>query len=250
MKRFIIVLLTLLFVVKTAFADSTDYSSMPFNELQAVKNAVDQEYFSRPESSGFVLTQGVYVVGEQIKPGQYYIAMTEPNASSSSSFIAIYENKETFEQEEPYFNKLATFFSYMFLYKDAQSIVLKEGNIVRIDEGIIRFKASPFTKDELYKYEAPEGTLVPNGIYTVGIDIPEGTYTAFPATSKGGELSVYTLETNESGEQQKKKSSDYGHVYIPVMKETVSKQLILKNDEIVEVFDSVILQKQQKLNFD
>ena len=250
MKKFLIALLAFLLIAGTVLAESSDYSSLSFDKLQEIKNAVDREYFSRSESSGFVLPTGTYVVGGQIKPGQYYVAMTEPDVSDYSSLIAVYEDKATFEKEEPYYNKLAKCVVYLFLHEGEKGVLLEEGNVVSISEGTVHFKTTHFTQDELYKYEAPEGTLVPKGIYTVGVDIPEGIYTMFPATAKGGHLSVYALETNKNGETVKKRHSDYGFVSVSVRKEIDSKQLILKKDDIVDVTESVILQKQQKLNFD
>ena len=76
MKRIItVIVIIFLLIIPLALADSPDYSSLSFEELQNLKNAVDLEYNSRPESEGIELKEGVYIVGIDILPGKYYATM-------------------------------------------------------------------------------------------------------------------------------------------------------------------------------
>lgn len=248
----ILLLIAVLSISCNASAEMLDFSAMSFEELQAMKTAVDKEYNARPESEGTTLVSGKYYVGRDIKPGLYFIAMVHPSSSYGASF-ALYENAEILSKEEPGYSKLAKENEYMPLSGDPKSLSLEEQNVLCIDGGPVLLKASVFDPKEYYSYEPPAGTFVPEGNYTVGTEIPAGRYIIYPGTVKGGRYNAYGTITKEDGTtaKQTRNKNDWGSaIDISVVEPIHGDQIELFDGDIVEIGKSVIMQKAQDLNFE
>lgn len=254
MKKLIttLLLIALLIISCAASAEIPDFSAMSFEELQAMKMALDKEYNTRPESEGTTLVSGKYYVGRDIKPGLYFIAMVYPSASYGASF-ALYENAEILSKEEPGYSKLAKENEYMSLSGDPKSLSLEEQNVLCIDGGPVLLKASMFDPKDYYSYEPPAGTFIPEGNYTVGTEIPAGRYIIYPGTVKGGRYNAYGVITKEDGTtaKQTRNKNDWGSaIDISVVEPIQGDQIELFDGDIIEIGKSVIMQKAQKLNFE
>lgn len=246
MKRFLPILLLLVLIATAAFAELPDFSAMSFEELQTMKTALDAEFNSRPESSGIKLGTGSVVIGEDIKPGNYYIAMTQPSRLSQAHY-RIYTDKETFEKEDYLSAENALDSGYLFLGEIPISILLEEGNVFVIDEGNVTLKASQFSDEELYKYEPPQGTYAEIGIYKVGTDIPTGKYLLYPATVKSGEYRLTKTVVNDDGTTEEKYvDSNMVNVSDPLKPISIE----LKEDYILEIKSPIIITKQTPLSFE
>lgn len=251
MKKIITVFISLFMIISCAFAETTDYSSMSFEELDSMKKALDAEYFSRPESSGLMLEAGIYIVGESIKPGQYYAGMVKPNSTNSNAFLVIYKDYETFLQEEPYNTKLALYTNYFSLNDDPKSIILQENYVLSISYGSLLLKTSPFVSTDYYQYEVPGGTLVPNGKYIVGVEIPAGVYNTYPGTVNGGEFSIKVVSKKEDGTTFEDVKPGYNRdINLSFQKEVPSEKIELAEGDILEVRRSIIMSKPKMLQFD
>lgn len=240
MKRFIAAFLSiLLFITPFALSESQDSSFMSVEELMsALGLKSDQIRF---------LGTGEYLVGESIKPGQYYVAMTKPDEIHSSSFFRIYADKATFDKEEPHYHKLALSAQYVFLGDTPKSIILEENNLFVIDEGVIAMKSTPFDESELYVYNPPEGTVVPEGTYVAEEDIPLGKYIAYPADIKGGSYRYLKSIQNEDGTAELKLKDYFAlNIHDPL----VGRSIIIEEGDVLEVRGNIILQKQAPLKFD
>ena len=251
MKKWIPVIIVVLFVFNCAFAEAADYSAMSFEELRAAKKELDAEYFSRPESAGVLLESGKYIVGETIKPGQYYAGMVKPDYNSSNAFLCIYKDNETFLREEPYNTKLAQYSGYFLLNDAPKSIILEEKNVVCISYGSLLLKTTDFEPSDYYVYEAPAGTLLPKGKYIVGTEIPSGTYNTYPGSASGGEFSINVLTPNGDGSfGEMNKPGYYSAIYLSVKKETDSEKIKLEDGDILIVAKSIILAKPQMIQIE
>ena len=243
MKRILIIILVSIVFISNfsiSVAEPINFTLMSFDELEAIKLAVDNEYYSRPESSGIRLNVGTYTVGIDIKPGHYYAAMVEPDFTSSNTFMSIYTDAETFAAQKPYYTDLAKFAGYFFLSQDPQIIVLEENNIVSITNGSLLLKSSLFNPLDYYKYDPPEGTFVSRGTYTVGVEIPSGTYIVYPGTVNGG---VYKIKKIVDDKEKSSSASLY------IRKEVDCNKIVLEDGDVLEVTYSIVMAIPKALEF-
>lgn len=166
--------LILLLGVATAFAETPDLSQMTFEELAELRTLINAEMLTRPEAEDMVLGAGEYVVGRDLQPGTYY-AIYE-SGTWSSGYVRIYKD-ETKEKR------------LLHISIDPYDIYpmtdLVEGNIIVVEYNAIRVNMTGFPD-----YHAPEGTLIPAGVYEIGVEIPAGKYSALLNTGCSS-ISVY-----------------------------------------------------------
>lgn len=241
MKRIVVLVLCIL-LLSTATAESIDVSNMDFDALQTLKAAVELEFHSRPEAAGISLLPGYYAVGQDIKPGRYYVKMVEPSGNGYSVRLHVYADREKYESRPAGKYGEYIYDDYFSIEDDAISMLLEEGNFLWLEEGSIVFSVSEINLLDLY--EVPEGTYVPAGSYVVGEDIPAGKYTAYSGTIFGGEVKVYYSENTF-------KSNKYDKRYeIEVEKPQVPAALVLEDGYVVFVEKDIVMRKQAKLSFD
>lgn len=85
MKRFLSLLLILVCI--TGIAAAEDLSGLSFDELLALRSAVEHEIISRPEWKEVTVPSGTWYVGSDIPAGIYSIS-----ATSSGGYIRIRRN--------------------------------------------------------------------------------------------------------------------------------------------------------------
>lgn len=234
MKRILpIVLVVLLFSI-SAFAEDLDLKTMDYEQLAELKQAVDKEYFARPEAEPHILAPGKYIVGQDIKAGTYYACVNsyEFNKSGLVDFEA-YESLEVYNAGGD-----RLWCEQLWLTKSAVRVILNEGNLLCINRFPITLSADELTEEQRYKYEVPEGTYVSCGIYKVGEDIPAGSYQIYMGSLDGGEVYVYNKKDYKS------------HIALSVLwGEHVKSLSVTEGDEVVVECD-VVFRKQEKLVFD
>lgn len=101
MKELLVaILITVLCLTSTASAESlSDIASWSDADLLATREILDEEIFERGIEFETDFYPGVYVVGEDIKAGQYDIIVHE---SDSLVFIVVYANKDDYTAQENY----------------------------------------------------------------------------------------------------------------------------------------------------
>lgn len=217
-------------MVSTSYAETIDLSILDIEELESLKSRINYELFSRPESQGIKMEKGEYRVGTDILPGKYHIRNLAD--SSYNVDVVIYTDSSMTS----------------LLYKEAISsisnkdyiIVLDTENILIID-GIIWFNNSTFPN-----YAAPEGTTIPNGIYVVGEEIPEGKYTAY-YKEKPAQLNVYQDQRHfGAGESLFSSNKMFSHLF---SLNNSQFSFSLKNGNIVEVLSADIIVKKVETSF-
>lgn len=230
-KVFIITVLICLNIAG-CFAENIDVHSMDTATLLTLKNTIDMELQSRPETSPFEVGLGIYVIGKDIAPGTYYISAK--GLSDYTAAIGIFENQEKYNA-----NETIDWF-YLPIESDAKRTILEEGYIIEIVSGPLMFSITEYEGGKYYTYTPPEGTHVPAGIYTVGIEIPAGTYQFYAATLDSRNVYLYQSSINDE-EHDTIRIDATGTNY-----ETA----ILSDGNVLEVRSDIIMKKQPKLNFD
>ena len=213
--------LILLLGAVSALAETPDLSQMTFEELAELRTLIDAEMLTRPEAEDIVLAVGEYVVGRDLKPGTYY-AIYE-SGEWSSGYVRIFQD-ETKEKRLLYMSTDPASYN-VYMLKD-----LVEGNVVVIEYNALRVNMTGFPD-----HHAPEGTLIPAGVYEVGVEIPAGKYSAF---LNAGASNIYVYQNMDAYQNGKKQQSfRFGYTN----RECV---LSLQDGNIVEVkSNSVIMNK-------
>ena len=228
-----------------AAASEVDVSGMDYTALTELKQIVDAEYNSRPESEPFNIAQGYYTVGQDIAPGRYYVATVVPGEDGYGVRMHVYVDKAQFEARPA--GKYGEYISddYFSLGEAPQSMTFETGNYLYV-QGPLLFSPSEFDVSDYYTFEAPEGTYVPAGAYMAGDgedkDIPSGTYTVYAGTISGGDVKVYT--TQEAFEEDGSWHLGYDkHYELRVAKNLASETITLKEGNVLLVESDVVMRK-------
>ena len=234
-KRIISLVLGLLLLAGSALADLPDFTSMSFEELNAIKQALDMEYFSRPEAEGRNLGPGIYTAGADFKPGTYYIGVVYPDAYGGSVPVQIQKGEDRAVR------------SYMTLGDAPLQTILNDGDNVYVESGKVYLSPKEYDPSELYQYQPPEGTRVPEGVYFVGEDIPAGRYSVYPGEVPGGRYEVYVRKTDEDGSTRYVyKSEKIYQNTVWVTAELKPVVIDLDDGDKIQIKNSVIMKKTEK----
>lgn len=186
----LVLLFVFLLLSIPAFGESIDYSKMDYHSLLALKQEVDLELHSRPEAAPLTLNPGQYSVGSDIKAGKYYVIYAKPGSDVYCRFH-IYADKATYDAAPS--GRYGEYLRDEYIEAIDQSTVfeLQEGNYLYIEGASLKFSVIDFDDDDYFSYEAPNETIVPLGTYTIGEEIPAGSFTAYPYDLKGATIYIY-----------------------------------------------------------
>ena len=183
MKKFLsmILLMSMLLSVHAVLAEADfDFSACSYDELIHIREQLEAELGTRPESGERILQAGRYLVGKDIVPGVYDLSFVAAEEDDTYSNWYIYDTKQMYDYDVSRLFlgdlprdqgtvraggsvKIDLFDGdYFVIYRSAVSI-LRSGNVVPVESG----------------YTPPEGTSIPTGIYIVGEEIPAGKYTVY-----------------------------------------------------------------------
>lgn len=191
LNRIMATTIGLLLLVGSALAELPDFSAMSFDDLNTFKQSLDQEYFSRPESEGVNLGKDEYIVGQDLRPGTYYVAMVYPADSTYRTNVKFYDSiDERNAEPEIQYHDHAKRSLELILGDPPKTLTLHDGEVVCVEWGSMFIKASEYDPKDYFDYTPPEGTIIPKGKYTIGTEIPAGMYTVYPATVKGGRYEI------------------------------------------------------------
>ena len=254
MKRMISALVIAAILAVPAYASDIDVTGLDFATLSELKDKVDAEYKSRPEAEPFTLYEGYYTVGEDLKPGRYFMASVKPNSDGYGIRLHVYVDKQQFESRPS--GKYGEYISddYFNLGDQPKSVTLEEGNYLYLQSGELMVSASAFDVNDYFTFEIPEGTYVAAGVYEVGDDrdLPAGTYTAYPATLDGGEFKIYY--TKEAFAEDGSWHLGYdSHREMRVKDKVESETFVLEDGYILLVEKDIVMKKGtggSKLVFD
>lgn len=213
-----------------AFAEEMDLAGMSLEDLEALKNAVDMELYSRPEAGPFMLNIGKYTVGKDIPAGKFNVVIADAS-KEPSAILDAWTDSHIHE--------------YLSLGDSPYGLMLEDGDTVTVERAPVLFKMSDFSEDELYQYTVPEGTYVPRGEYTVGEkgQIPVGTYCVYTATVKDAKVVVYL---DKASYVVRDTQNAYSFEVTPIAPFTIS----LEEGTIIVPVVDIIMKKQAQFTFD
>lgn len=252
MKKLLTFALALVLIIVAfpcvTLAEGIDVTAMDYDQLFKLKQQIDAEFVSRPESKPFILVPGEYEVGKDIRPGRYYILAATPiYGIYRSCTVFVYQDREAFDKRMK--NKEAYIAEYE-LGNSVKSVDLPDGSFIVVKYSSVALSNSEFTFEDVYSYTVPDGTLVPAGRYVVGVEIPAGTYNFYAGTGYGGRAYVYTSEEDSLSD-----GTMHGKAKIKIEVDPSThlddyETAILEDGLIVVVNRDVVMRKQQKLNFE
>ena len=248
MKKLSAVILMIVLAIGFFFIGSiktNDISKMSYDSLYSLKQSVDVEFFSRPESEPLVLFAGQYTVGKDIKPGKYYVIKSDP--SSTYTDVRVYANESKFERQTD--GSADEFLTGWRVSRGQKpiSLFLQKGNYLVVSGLPLKFSVSEFKDNDLYKYIPPKGVYLASGIYKIGnnLDIPIGVYSIYAGTIKGGEAKLYFSES-------KYIEDTLGYDYDKEFSVNIFDSYSVKLDEgnVILVKEDIIITKQLDPKFD
>lgn len=125
MKKFLCLILVLLFVATAAVAEGFDFADMSLEELLALRVALNAEIAERYEPDSMAIYNGRYIVGEDIKAG-LYLVYNDNEVLGNSMYVSVTypddSNRDT----------LGEFVHYKCPYQ----LKLEDGSILRISESV------------------------------------------------------------------------------------------------------------------
>lgn len=237
-KVFVVMVLTML-IQSTALAEGIDLEGMDYEYLTSLKQLVDKELYSRPESAPRVLTPGSYIVGKDIKAGRYnFLVNTYEFDVPAVAWLGVYENIEAYNADcDP------LHYGYFSIGDEQESIDLCDGNLVKIVDFPITLSISEITEDESFNYITPDGTYVPRGLYIGGEDIPIGKYRIYMGTLSGGDVLIFSDKTSYSEGEYDARAE-----LLPIWSGHID-YIIVEEGNIVEVRKDVVMVRQEELDF-
>lgn len=123
----------------SAYAASVDVKTMTTEELVELRNQICEELTERSDFTDDVIYVGDYVVGTDIKAGQYVIQYVS-ELLDSPGVILVYSSKEEFDTDR--YNCCV---SQIYLEEGQEArLVLEEGQFLRIFDGTLSIR--PFLK--------------------------------------------------------------------------------------------------------
>lgn len=229
-----------------AFGDSLSIAEMDYASLVALKEEIDQELRSRPESEPIILHPGQYLVGSYIKEGKYYVIIDRPEGLFDSAKIVLYADKSKYDEREGFSYGDYLMSEYYSIGEQSKTIDLKDGNYLYIQNAPVKISLIDYSEDEYYSYTPPTGTTVPIGIYTIGSEIPAGFYTVYPPSYEDStHIQIF-------GSREAYESDDGKYIWIVVKATSSASESSFKLDDgnILIVDGAVIMKKSPPLSFD
>lgn len=228
MKRIITAVCLIIFLLTLSFstiAEEIDFSTMTTDELLELRIKLNSELLSRPDSEGIILMPDDYLVGKDIMPGVYYAR--HESGTWSGGNADVYSDETKNRKDGKYISNR--------LDADAGNVCilrLEEGNVLSITNNNIIINKTGFPE-----YQIPDGVLIPEGVYEIGVEIPAGKYSAYWAGDS--ESCIYVYKDKESFE-----GSNISIIYSSLTYHSDRTNLELIDGNILEIkFDSIYMKK-------
>lgn len=245
MRRLCAALLLAALLSAAAGLAEEDFSACTYAELVALRERLEAEMRTRPEFTT-ALSEGQYVAGRDIPAGTYTLTLNREDVERDYVEYYVYETQSMYAYDVGRLwlgdmplkeGRLGMDASVTVdLYAGYCLVAYRNGlNLLLLDA----LEAAPGGG------ELPEGTLVPIGYYTVGEEIPAGTY----AVHYGGRATA-RFRVYDTMEEAKNDFSDEEVLLIVSAAEPFG-TAYLKEGQIVRVeYNDVIMKRRADLVFD
>lgn len=189
LKKVLLLLMAVMLLTgaATAFAEGLDLSNLTFEELTELRTKINLEMQTRPEAEEIILSNGgTFIVGQDLQSGTY--DFIHHDSISGGALVQVYEDETK-----------SRMLYQVFVSSESYTVYtlpdLQEGNCITVGFTI------KLSKVGFPAYNPPEGTVVLQGAYEVGKEIPAGKYSIHEST-KGSRVRVYKdLEQYQSGQK-------------------------------------------------
>lgn len=205
MKRFLAFAVSVLLMsscVTLAQAEgSIDFSSYTLEELLDVKAELVEEISKRPGGEKMVLGAGQYKIGESIPAGIYTFKFVQNGDSDvSRTDYYVYENESMYkyDADRSWLGDMPRLEGSLKGDGEAH-IVLYPGEYMRLNYNgaeVVRIGNAPERSND---YVVPAGTTIPKGNYTIGAEIPAGTYRIYYSGTTSSRVRVFVDSEEASG---------------------------------------------------
>ena len=181
MKRFFafIAVLTLLAVCAAALAEgSIDFTGYTLEELLEIKAELAAEIAQRPGGEKLVLGAGQYKAGEDLAAGVYTFKFVQNgDADVSRTDYYVYENESMYKYDvDRWWLGDMPRLEGSLKGEGETRISLYPGEYLRLSYNGAEVARVGNVGERGNGYVAPAGTTIPKGNYTIGEEIPAGTY--------------------------------------------------------------------------
>ena len=135
MKKLVSLLLVFLLCFgASAAADGLDLSAMSTDDLLILRNQITAEISARLTDDSAMITDGLYVVGVDIKTGMYRIAC----ASDDYIDVMLFDSKENYQtyQKNTYANVTYRLYRVTLSRGEMATVHLTDGMVLEISDGI------------------------------------------------------------------------------------------------------------------
>lgn len=195
-------------------------------------------------ADSILLTNGYYVVGQDISAGGYNIIVGE-FGTERTGWCSVYLDKTKMQENTSLVSGNIPIGAEPF------HVNLEDGNVVSVSYLPLLFSTEEIKEEDYPAYEPPEGTLVVTGIYRGGIDIPAGTYQVYSAKAEAGYIIGY--RTEEAYQDDKDSTyhfdRDFTVDYYPTKPEKIAVVEVEEGNVLLFNGDA-IMRKPPKLTFE
>lgn len=226
MKKLASILLIFTVLLSMAGCANTQETKQPEQSEQMAETKeqppedVDISWYAE---NGSAICSGLYVVGEDIKPGNYIFTAYESFGAitifeSMDDYIAYHQTRKASNLEENSAHTNHSIVTDILFENETYSSRLDEGNVLFLED----FKGTAMLSDGSSSEEAPiteSGKVVSSGLYRSG-DIQKGTY----ILSNGKDTEMMRVLVFEDAEAYKKfKNADktYAEDYVVAIEQFV-----------------------------
>ncbi len=179
-----------------------DFSGYSLEELLEIKSDLADEIASRPGGEKIVLYSGFYTIGEDLPAGVYTFKFVQNGDSRfSETACCIFENESIYNYD------MSRLWQGDMMYRlqwniqgDGETrISLYPGEYLILYQNGAEVTRIGNVSERENNYTIPTGTTIPNGNYTIGEEIPAGTYKIYYSGTTTSRVRVFQDSDEASG---------------------------------------------------
>lgn len=227
-------------------AGKIDFSGYTLDELIQIKEDLANEIASRPGGAKVVLGAGQYRIGEDLPAGIYTFKFVQNgDADVSRTDYYVYENESMYKYDVDrlWLGDMPKVEGS--LKGDGETrISLYPGEFLRLSYNGAEIDRVGIIEERQSSYEVPEGTTIPKGDYTVGNEIPAGSYKIYYSGKGTARVRVFTDAKEASNSFNKGKET--------VLREDNPEGMVTLNEgNVIRVeYNQIIMKKGGGFTFD
>ena len=178
-------------IAETSGIDFTGYS---LEELIQIRAELSEEIAKRPGGEKMSLGTGQYTIGEDLPVGIYsfkFIQNGDNDVNRSDYYVYENESMYKYDIDRLWLGDMPRLEGSLKGEGETR-ISLYPGEYLRLRYNGAEVERVGNVAERNNDYEAPEGTAIPKGEYTVGVEIPAGTFKVFFNGKNTARVRVFT----------------------------------------------------------